>query len=268
MRRVSLFNVMAIVFGIVLLYLPIAIMVIYSFRDSRSVTGLGGWSIRWYRELAGDTAILDGALISLRIALVSASAATLLGVLAALALFRSGRFRGRPTFASMIYAPLVMPEVVAGLSMLLLFVGMGADRGFWTVVIAHTTMAMGFAAIIVQLRLADFDLNLEEAAADLGAPPLRIFLTVTLPLIAPAMATAWMLALALSLNDLVIASFTTGPAVVTLPIRLFSEIHLGVKPEINAVCTLLTAIVSLLVLSASLLAKLPTGARRLGAAKI
>lgn len=257
MRRVSLFNVMAIVFGIVFLYLPIAIMVIYSFRDPRSVTGWGGWSIRWYRELAGDAAILDGALISLRIALVSASAATLLGVLAALALFRSGRFRGRATFAFLIYTPLIMPEVIAGLSMLLLFAAIGADRGFWVVVIAHTTLAMGFAAIIVQLRLADFDLSLEEAARDLGAPPLRTFMTVTLPLIAPAIAAAWMLAFALSLDDVVIASFTTGPAAVTLPIRLYSEIHHGVKPEINAVCTLLIAIVGMVVLSASLLAKLP-----------
>lgn len=257
MRRPSLFNITAIVFGIVFLYLPLAIMIIYSFSDSRSVTGWGGWSIRWYRELAGDTTILDGVLISLRIALASASAATLLGVLAALALFRSGRFRGRPIFASMIYAPLVMPEVIAGLSMLLLFVAMGADRSFWTVVTAHTTMAMGFATIVVQLRLADLDLNLEEAARDLGAPPLRTFLTVRLPLVAPAIAAAWMLAFALSLNDLMIASFITGPAAVTLPIRLYSEIHLALKPEINAVCTLWIAIVGVVVLSGSLLAKFP-----------
>lgn len=257
MRKVSLFNVMAIVIGIAFLYLPIAIMAIYSFNASRSVTVWGGWSIRWYGELAGDTAMLDGALISLRIALVAASAATLLGVLAALALFRSGRFRGRSTFASMIYAPLVMPEAITGLSMALLFVVMGADRGIWTVAIAHTTMAMGFVIVIVQLRLAEFDLRLEEAAMDLGAPPLRTFLTVTLPLIAPAVVAAWMLAFALSLDDLVIASFTTGPAAITLPIRIYSEIHLGVKPEINAVCGLFVAIVGVVVLTASLLAKLP-----------
>lgn len=257
MRRLSLFNVTAIVFGIGFLYLPLAIIIIYSFSDSHSITGWGGWSMRWYRQLAGDTALLDGVLISLRIALVSASAATLLGALAALALFRSGRFRGRPIFASLIYAPLVMPQVIAGLSMLLLFVAMGADRGFWTVVIAHTTMAMGFAAIVVQLRLADLDMSLEEAAMDLGAPPLRTFLTVTMPLIAPAIAAAWMLTFALSLNDLVIASFTTGPAAVTLPIRLYSEIHLALKPEINSVCALWVAIVGVVVLSASLLPKCP-----------
>lgn len=257
MRKVSLFNVMAIVLGIALLYLPIAIMAIYSFNASRSVTVWGGWSIRWYGELVGDTAILDGAVISLRIALASASAATFLGVLAAFALFRSEPFRGRLTFASMIYAPLVMPEAIAGLSMLLLFVAMGVNRGFWTVAIAHTMMALGFVMVIVQLRLAEFDPRLKEAAMDLGAPPLRTFLTVTLPLVAPAIAAAWMLAFALSLDDLVIASFTTGPAAITLPIRIYSEIHLGVRPEINAVCSLFVAVIGIVVLTASLLAKLP-----------
>jgi len=251
-----LFNVAAIVLGVAFLYLPIGILVIYSFNASRLVTVWGGWSTRWYTELAGDAAILDAAFISLRLAAVSASAATLLGVLAALALVRVGRFRGRLLFASMIYAPLVMPEVITGLSMLLLFVALAADRGFWTVAIAHTTMAMCFVTVIVQSRLIDFDLNLEEAAMDLGAPPLRAFLTVTLPLVAPAIAAAWMLAFALSLDDLVIASFTTGPAATTLPIRIYSEIRLGVKPEINAVCTIFIAVVGVAVLSASLLAKL------------
>ena len=256
MRKVTLFNVAAIVLGVAFLYLPIGILVIYSFNASRLVTVWGGWSTRWYTELAGDAAILDAAFISLRLAAVSASAATLLGVLAALALVRVGRFRGRLLFASMIYAPLVMPEVITGLSMLLLFVALAADRGFWTVAIAHTTMAMCFVTVIVQSRLIDFDLNLEEAAMDLGAPPLRAFLTVTLPLVAPAIAAAWMLAFALSLDDLVIASFTTGPAATTLPIRIYSEIRLGVKPEINAVCTIFIAVVGVAVLSASLLAKL------------
>jgi len=260
MRKVSLFNIFTIALGIAFLYLPIAILVVYSFNASRLVTVWGGWSTRWYAELAGDTAILDAAFISLRIAAVSASAATLLGALAALALVRLGRFRGRLMFASMIYAPLVMPEVITGLSMLLLFVAIAADRGFWTVVIAHTTMAMCFVTVIVQSRLVDFDLSLEEAAMDLGATPLRTFLTVTLPLIAPAIAAAWMLAFALSLDDLVIASFTTGPAATTLPIRIYSEIRLGVKPEINAVCSLFIAVVGVAVLGASLLAKL-TGAR-------
>jgi putrescine transport system permease protein len=260
MRKVTLFNVLAIVLGIAFLYLPIVILVIYSFNASRLVTVWGGWSTRWYTELAGDTAIVDAAFISLRLAVASATAATLLGVLAALALVRLGRFCGRVLFASMIYAPLVIPEVIAGLSMLLLFVALAIDRGFWTVAIAHTTMAMCFVTVIVQSRLVDFDLSLEEAAMDLGAPPLRTFLTVTLPLIAPAIAAAWMLAFALSLDDLVIARFTTGPAATTLPIRIYSEIRLGVKPEINAVCSIFIAIVGVAVLGASLLAKL-TGAQ-------
>jgi putrescine transport system permease protein len=260
MRKVTLSNVLAIVLGMAFLYLPIAILVVYSFNASRLVTVWGGWSTRWYTELAGDAAILDAALISLRLAVVSATAATLLGVLAALALVRLGRFRGRLLFASMIYAPLVMPEVITGLSMLLLFVALAIGRGFWTVAIAHTTMAMCFVTVIAQSRLVDFDRSLEEAAMDLGAPPLRTFVTVTLPLIAPAIAAAWMLAVALSLDDLVIASFTTGPAATTLPIRIYSEIRLGVKPEINAVCSIFIAVVGVAVLGASLLAKL-TGVR-------
>ncbi|HTV35785.1 MAG TPA: ABC transporter permease subunit [Xanthobacteraceae bacterium] len=260
MRKVTSFNVLAIALGIVFLYLPIVVLVIYSFNASRLVAVWGGWSTHWYAELAGDAAILDAAFISLRVAFVSASAATLLGTLAALALVRFGRFRGRLLFSSMIYAPLVMPEVITGLSLLLLFVAIAIDRGFWTVVIAHTTMATCFVTVIVQSRLVDFDMSLEEAAMDLGAPPLRTFLTVTLPLILPAIAAAWMLAFALSLDDLVIASFTTGPGATTLPIRIYSEIRLGVKPEINAVCTIFIAVVGIAVLTASLLAKL-TGAR-------
>ena len=260
MRKVTSFNVLAIALGIVFLYLPIVVLVIYSFNASRLVAVWGGWSTHWYAELAGDAAILDAAFISLRVAFVSASAATLLGTLAALALVRFGRFRGRLLFSSMIYAPLVMPEVITGLSLLLLFVAIAIDRGFWTVVIAHTTMATCFVTVIVQSCLVDFDMSLEEAAMDLGAPPLRTFLTVTLPLILPAIAAAWMLAFALSLDDLVIASFTTGPGATTLPIRIYSEIRLGVKPEINAVCTIFIAVVGIAVLTASLLAKL-TGAR-------
>jgi putrescine transport system permease protein len=260
MRKVSPFNVLAIVLGLAFLYLPIAILVVCSFNASPLVTAWGGWSTRWYAQAANDTAILDAALISLRIAVVSASAATLLGVLAALALVRLGRSRGRPMFASMIYAPLVMPEVITGLSILLLFVAIAADRGFWTVAIAHTTMAMCMVTVIIQSRLLALDLSLEEAAMDLGATPLRTFLTVTLPLIAPAIAAAWLLGVALSLNDLVIASFTTGPAAITLPIRIYSDIRLGMNPEISAICSIFIGIVGVAVLSAALLAKL-TGVR-------
>jgi putrescine transport system permease protein len=171
------------------------------------------------------------------------------------ALVRFGRFRGRLLFSAMIYAPLVMPEVVTGLSMLLLFVAIAVDRGFWTVAIAHITMAMCFVTIIIEARLVDFDVNLEEAAMDLGASPLRTFVAVTLPLIFPAIAAAWMLAFALSLDDLVIASFTTGPGATTLPIRIYSEVRLGVKPEMNAVCSIMVGVVGIAVIAASLLAK-------------
>ena len=261
MRRVSAVNLAAIIVGIAFLYLPIVVLVIYSFNASRLVAVWGGWSTRWYAELIGDAPILDAAFISIRLALVSASAATILGTLAALALARFGRFRGRLPFAAMIYAPLVMPEVVTGLSLLLLFVAIAADRGFWTVAVAHTTMAMCFVTVIVQSRLIDFDLSLEEVAMDLGATPLRTFFAVTLPLILPAIAAAWMLAFALSLDDLVIASFTTGPGATTLPIRIYSEVRLGVKPEMNAVCSIMVAVVGVAVIASSLLAKLSGGER-------
>ena len=260
MRKVSVFNTATIVVGMAFLYLPIAILVIYSFNNSRLVTVWGGWSTRWYGELFSDAPLIASALISLRLALISATAATLLGTLAAVALARFGRFSGRLLFSAMIYAPLVMPEVITGLSLLLLFVAVAVDRGFWTVAIAHTTMAMCFVTIIVQSRLVDFDISLEEAAMDLGAPPLRTFLSVTLPLIFPAIAAAWMLAFALSLDDLVIASFTTGPGATTLPIRIYSEVRLGVKPEMNAVCSIMVGVVGVAVILASLFAKL-TGAR-------
>ena len=255
MRAFSLTNVTALAFGLAFLYLPIAILVIYSFNDSRLVTVWGGWSLRWYAALARDSAMLEAASVSLRIAVLSASIATVLGTLAAVALTRAGRFRGRLMFSGMIYAPLIMPEVITGLSLLLLFVAVGFERGFWSIVIAHTTLTMCFVAVIVQSRLATFDRSLEEAAMDLGCPPLKTFLTVTLPLIAPAVAAGWMLAFTLSLDDLVLASFVTGPGATTLPIRIYSEVRLGVKPEINAISTILIAIAALGLTVASLLAK-------------
>jgi putrescine transport system permease protein len=255
MRRVSWFNVAAVALGLAFLYLPIAILVIYSFNASRLVGIWGGWSTRWYAALVNDQGMLDSARISLSIAVLSASAATVLGTLGAIALVRGGRFRTRVLFSGMVYAPLVMPEVITGLSLLLLFVALDVDRGFWTIALAHTTLTMCFVAVVVQARLLDFDTSLEEAAMDLGCPPLRTFLTVTLPLIAPAIVSGWMLAFTLSLDDLVIASFTTGPGATTLPIRIYSEVRLGVKPEINAVCTIMIALVALAVVGASLATK-------------
>jgi len=260
MRKASAFNLAAVTLGLAFLYLPIAVLVIYSFNASRLVAAWGGWSTRWYAALAADAPLLEAASTSIRLALVAATSATMLGTLAALALTRVTRFRGRAMFAAMIYAPLLMPEVVTGLAMLLLFIAAAVDRGFWTIAIAHTTMAMGLVAVIVQTRLIAFDATLEEAAMDLGASPATTFRTVTLPLIAPAIAAGWMLAFALSLDDLVIASFTTGPSATTLPIRIYSEVRLGVNPEMNAVSSIMIGVVGLAVIAASLLTKFrPTG---------
>ena len=250
-RGLSVFNLTSLALGLAFLYLPIAILVIYSFNASRLVAVWGGWSTRWYAALFDDSAMLDAAAASFSIAAASAAAATVLGTLAALALTRLGRFRGRLAFSAMIYAPLVMPEVITGLSLLLMFVAAGVDRGFVTVTAAHTTLTMCFVTVVVQSRLASFDRSLEEAAMDLGCPPTRTFLTVTLPLIAPAVVAGFLLAFSLSLDDLVIASFTTGPGATTLPMRIYSEVRLGVKPEINAICTILVGVVALAIFAAA-----------------
>jgi putrescine transport system permease protein len=255
-NRLTRFNVVALALGLVFLYLPIVILVIYSFNASRLVTVWGGWSVRWYTEFFHDRAMLEAALMSFRVAATSATIATLLGTLAAVALSRGERFAGRTLFSGMLYAPLVMPEVITGLSLLLLFVAVNAERGFWTVTIAHTTLTLCFVAVVVQSRLGVLDRSLEEAAMDLGCDPVRAFVAVTLPLIVPAIAAGWMLAFTLSLDDLVIASFTTGPGSATLPIRIYSEVRLGVKPEINAICTLAIALIAAVIVIASLASKL------------
>lgn len=256
LTKPSPFNVTAVVLGMAFLYIPIVILVVYSFNASRLVTIWGGWSLRWYGELFNDEAMLSAAWMSLRVAVCSATAATILGTLAAVALSRGGKFRGRTLFSGMLYAPLVMPEVITGLSLLLLFVAIDVGRGFWTVTIAHTTLTMCFVTVVVQSRLNNLDRSLEEAAMDLGCGPLQAFLAVTLPLIWPSIAAAWMLAFTLSLDDLVIASFTTGPGSATLPIRIYSEVRLGVKPQINAICTLVIAAVAIVIVAASLASKL------------
>jgi putrescine transport system permease protein len=251
--RPTAFNRASVGAGLAFLYAPIVLLVLYSFNASRLVTVWGGFSARWYRALAHDEQMLDAVWVTLRVGLISASLATVLGTLAAVALVRAGRFRGRGLFSGMIYAPLVMPEVIVGLSLLLLFVALGIDRGFWTVTLSHATVTLCYATVVVQARLSSFDTSLEEAAHDLGCTPLSAFLQVTLPNIAPAVAAAWMLAFTLSLDDLVIASFTSGPGATTLPMRLYSQVRLGVNPEINAVSTLLIAVVSLGVVGAALI---------------
>ncbi|MDQ0324949.1 putrescine transport system permease protein [Rhodopseudomonas julia] len=261
MRRFTSFNLVALVFGFAFLYLPILILIIYSFNASRIVTVWGGFSTRWYVELMHNESILDAAWVTLRVGLLSATIATFLGTLAALALVRGGRFWGRTLFSGMVFAPLVMPEVITGLSLLLLFVAINFDRGFWTVTIAHITFSMCFVAVVVQSRLLSFDRSLEEAALDLGATPVKTFFAVTLPLIAPAVVAGWMLAFSLSLDDLVIASFTTGPGATTLPMKIYSQVRRGVTPEINAVCTILVALVTMGVLTASIIGKARAPAR-------
>jgi putrescine transport system permease protein len=254
-RQFTFFNATALTLGFAFLYLPILILVVYSFNASRLVTVWGGFSTQWYAALLRNEPLRDAAWVTLRIAFVSASLATILGTLAAIALTHYGRFRGRALFTGMVYAPMVMPEVITGLSLLLLFVAIGLDRGFWTVTLAHATFAMCFVTVVVQSRLVTFDRSLEEAAMDLGATPVRTFVSVTLPLIAPAIAAGFLLAFTLSLDDLVIASFTSGPGATTLPMRIYSQVRLGVTPEINAASTLLIALVTVGVIAATLAGK-------------
>jgi putrescine transport system permease protein len=251
----SRFNIAAITAGFAFLYLPIVLLVIYSFNASRLVTVWAGFSTQWYAALLQNQALLDAAWVTIRVGLVSATVATVLGTLAALALTRYTRFRGRLLFSGMVFAPLVMPEVITGLSLLLLFVALGLDRGMLTVTLAHITFSMCFVAVVVQSRLLTFDRSLEEAAMDLGATPVKTFFAITLPVIAPAIISGWMLAFTLSLDDLVISSFTSGPGATTLPMKIYSQVRLGVTPEINAICTILIAVVATGVLIASVVNK-------------
>ena len=255
-KRRSHFTFSALAFGYAFLYIPLVSVIVYSFNDSRLATVWGGFSARWYGELLRNEQVLDAAFLSLRIAVVTATLATILGTMAGMALARFGRFRGRTLFSGMITSPLVMPEVITGLSLLLLFVslhqlvGWPAQRGFSTITIAHTTFALAYVTVIVQSRLVAMDESLEEAAMDLGGRPLRVVFDITLPLIAPAMIAGWLLAFTLSLDDLVIASFVSGPGGSTLPMLIFSKIRLGVTPDINALATLIIAVVSVGVLIA------------------
>jgi len=255
MLKWTRFNIVSVTLGFAFLYLPIALLVIFSFNESKLVTVWGGFSTKWYVSLMSNQALLDAAWVTLRVGLLSATFATILGTMAALTLVRYTRFRGRMLFSGMVYAPLVMPEVITGLSLLLLFVAIGLDRGFWTITLAHTTLTMCFVAVVVQSRLLSFDHSIEEAAQDLGAPPVRTFFEITLPIIAPAVLSGWILAFTLSLDDLVIASFTSGPGATTLPMRIYSQVRLGVTPEINAVCTILIGIVAFGVICASIITK-------------
>ena len=255
MTRLSWFNTVSLTLGFAFLYIPMIILVIFSFNASKLVTVWAGFSTRWYGELMHNEAFLNAAWVTLKVAVFSSTLATVLGTMAAYVMVRGGRFLGRTLFSGMIYAPLVMPEVITGLSLLLLFIGIGLDRGVLTIVLAHTTFSMCYVSVVVSSRLATFDRSLEEAALDLGCSGMEAFRLVTLPIIAPAVISGWLLAFTLSLDDLVIASFTSGPSSTTLPIKIFSAVRLGVSPEINALSTIMIAIVTVGVISASLVSK-------------
>lgn len=254
-RRFSWFNATSLTLGFAFLYLPMIILIIYSFNASRLVTVWAGFSTKWYSELLHNDAFLDAAWVTLKVGVYSSTLATILGTMAAYVMVRAGRFRGRTLFSGMIYAPLVMPEVITGLSLLLLFIAIGLDRGVFTIVLAHTTFSMCYVSVVVSSRLVSFDQSLEEAALDLGCTPFDAFRSVTLPIIAPAVVSGWLLAFTLSLDDLVIASFTSGPSSTTLPIKIYSAVRLGVSPEINALSTIMILIVTVGVISASLITK-------------
>ncbi|MCC7283072.1 MAG: ABC transporter permease subunit [Acetobacteraceae bacterium] len=254
----------ALLFGYAFLYLPILLLVAFSFNDSRLVTVWSGFSLRWYVALWNNSRLVEAALLSLRIAAVAATGALILGTLSGFALARM-RFSGRNLFGAMVAAPLVMPEVITGLSLLLLFVAMDqafgwpAGRGADTIAIAHTTVATAYVAVVVTSRLADLDGALEEAALDLGARPWKVFVLITLPIIAPALASGWLLAFTLSLDDLVIASFVSGPGASTLPMVVFSSLRLGLTPELNALASLIILLVVVVLAAAWRLARFRRG---------
>ena len=250
MNQRSTFIFSMLCFGFAFLYIPIVLVIIYSFNDSKLVTVWGGWSVRWYAELFNNENILNAALLSFRIAAITATFATIFGTMAGLILARLRQFRGRMLFTGMIASPLVMPEVITGLSLLLLFVslqnfiGWPSQRGMNTITIAHITFSMAYVAVIIQSRLTEINESLEEAAMDLGAKPARVIWDIPLPIILPAMVSGWLLAFTLSLDDLVISSFVSGPGATTLPMLIFSKVRLGVSPDINALATILILMVT------------------------
>ncbi|MBA1378479.1 ABC transporter permease subunit [Pseudomonas brassicacearum] len=250
MKRFS-FSSLMLVLGLLFIYAPMVILVIFSFNASKLVTVWGGWSVKWYVGLLDNSQLMGSVMRSLEIACYTAIAAVALGTLAAFVLTRITHFKGRTLFGGLVTAPLVMPEVITGLSLLLLFVAMAQmigwpqERGIVTIWIAHTTFCAAYVAVVVSARLRELDLSIEEAAMDLGARPWKVFFLITIPMIAPSLAAGGMMSFALSLDDLVLASFVSGPGSTTLPMEVFSAVRLGVKPEINAVASLILLAVSL-----------------------
>jgi len=250
-QRTTAFQWFALIVGFGFLYVPLLSVVVYSFNESKLVTVWGGFSTKWYGVLFNNEQVLNAALLSLKIAAINATGATILGTMSGLALARFGRFRGRALFSGMTTAPLVMPEVITGLSLLVLFVsleqlvGWPQGRGLTTIVIAHMTLTMSYVTIVVQSRMSQLDKSLEEAAMDLGATPFKVFFAITLPIIAPALISGWLLSFTVSLDDLVIANFAAGPGSTTLPMVIFSKMRLGVSPDINALATVIVTIVAI-----------------------
>lgn len=259
MTRRPVFLLTVLGFGFAFFYIPILSMIVYSFNASRLATVWGGFSTRWYVSLWSNTQVIDALVLSLKIALVSASIATVLGTMAAIALVRMGKFRGRTLFSGLVTAPLVMPEVITGVSSLIFFlllaqwIGWPAQRGFTTITLAHITFSMVFVTTIVQARLLQFDRAIEEAAMDLGSKPWQVLFDITLPVISPAILSGWLLAFTISLDDVVITSFTTGPGSTTLPLLIWSKVKLGVTPDINALATLMVVTVGICVVFAGIL---------------
>lgn len=248
--RRNLFLLGALAFGYAFLYLPILWLIVYSFNANKMMTVWGGFSTHWYFELFENESLMRAARNSLIVASLSATLSVVVGTLAALGLTRLGRFRGRMLLAALTSMPLVMPEVMLGLSALLLFVSLQTifgwpERGLGTITVAHVTLCACYVTVVVQSRLSQMDDSLEEAAMDLGAKPWRVFMQITLPLIAPSLLAGWLLAFTLSLDDLVVASFVSGPGATTLPMELYSKVRLGLSPEINALASLIVAVVAL-----------------------
>jgi putrescine transport system permease protein len=257
-RRSSAFLQTVLFSGIAILYVPILVLIAYSFNASPLVNVWGGFSTSWYTALLHNRQLLESALLSLEVAVAASSGAVILGTLASIALVRFGRFPGRLVLTGMVNAPLVMPEIITGITQLLLFVSMvqlfaWPHRGFTTIVISHITFCTAYVTVTVQSRLAAADRSLEEAAMDLGASPARAFLEVTLPIIAPAIISSWLLSFTLSLDDLVISSFVAGPGASTLPMVIYSKVKLGVSPDVNALASLIVCAVGVCVLGAGYL---------------
>lgn len=260
MRRLSSFTITGLILGYAFLYIPILTVVVLSFNESMLVTTWTKFTTKWYWALIDNEGLIDAVLASFKIAALTATLAVVLGTLAAVSMVRFGAFKGRTLFSGLISAPLIMPDIMTGLAMLMMFVateqiiGWPSHRGIMTIAIAHITLATAYVYLIIRARLIDFDRSVEEAALDLGAKPAKVFMVITLPIIAPSLIAGWLLAFALSLDDLVIASFLSGPGATTLPMLIFSSIRLGVSPEINALASIIVFIVALGVLSVGLIA--------------